>query len=143
MQMAVKAKFFAQGNRVRARGIGQHDSQTRQAGQAIRHTAMARADLLKPLKLMGIGQKMVRIGFVVPHHAQQGGTVLQPVAGAQFAGLLRINNKVLGQVPGHLLVDLGQNMGRRVVQGVVQIKQVHLARQARMGTTNITNTQNE
>lgn len=109
----------------------------------MRHAAMARADLLETLKLMRIGQKMVRVGFVVPHHTQQGSTILQPVPGAQFAGLLRVNCQMLGQIPGHLAIDLRQNMGRRVVQGIVQIKQIHFARQTRMGTTNITNAQNE
>lgn len=92
---------------------------------------------------MGVGQKVVGVGLVVAHHAQQCGAVTQPVLGAQVAGLLRVQNKVLDQILGHLAVDLGQNMGGRVVQGIVQVEQVHLARQARVGTTNITNAQNE
>ncbi len=85
----------------------------------------------------------MRVGLMMAHHAQQGCAITKPVLGAQLAGLLVVQFKVFDKVTCHLPVDLGQNVGRCVVQGVVQIEQIHFARQTRMGTTNITNAQNE
>ena len=92
---------------------------------------------------MRVGQKMMGVCVMMAHHAQQGGTIAQPILCAQFAGLLGIQFKVRFQVAGHLPVNLGQNVGGSVVKRVVQIQQVDFAGQARMGTTNITNAQNE
>lgn len=76
MQMAIKTKLLAQSNRIGTRGIGQHDSQAGQAGQAMRHTAVSGTELFQAIKLMCIRQKVVGIGFVMSHHAQQGGAIL-------------------------------------------------------------------
>ncbi len=92
---------------------------------------------------MGIRQEVMGVCLMMAHHAQQSRAVTQPVQGAQFAGLLRIELEVCLQITGHLPVNLGQNVGGSVVKRVVQIQQVNFAGQTRMGTTNITNAQNE
>ena len=92
---------------------------------------------------MCIGQKVVRIRLMMTHHAQKGGAVTQPVLGSQLAGLRVVQFKLFCKISCHLTIDLGQNVGGCMVQCIVQIEQKNLAGQTRVGTTNITNAQNE
>lgn len=143
MQVPVQTHFLAQCHSVSAGCIGQHNAQASQFAQAVGHATMARTQFFQALETMGTGQKVVRVGLMMAHHAQKGCAISKPILGAQLAGLLVVQLQVFSQVAGHLPVDLGQNVGGCMVQGVVKIKQIHFAGQARMGTTNITNAQNE
>ena len=143
MQMPIQAQFLAQGHSVGPRCIGQHDAYTIQCPKTVWHTAMTGTQGFQVRKLVCIGQKVVRVGLVMAHHAKQSGAIAQPVTGSQLAGLLMVQLEVIREISGHLTIDLGQNVGGCMVQGIVQIQQKNLARQTRVGTTNITNAQNE
>jgi hypothetical protein len=86
---------------------------------------------------------VVWVGLVMTHHSQQRSAIAQPVTGSQLAGLLMVQLKVIRKIAGHLAIDLGQNVGRCKVHGIVQIQQKHFAGQSRVRTTYITNAQNE
>ena len=72
---------------------------------------MARTEFLQTLKTVCTGQKVMRVGLMMAHHAQKGCAISKPILGAQLAGLLVVQLQVFSQVAGHLLVDLGQNVG--------------------------------
>ena len=141
--MPIQTQLLAQLHCISAGCVRQHNAYAIQGAKAMGHTAVARTEFFQTLETVGIGQKMMGVSLVVPHHAKQCCTIAKPVTGAQLAGLRRVQNKVLDKILGHLAIDLRQNMGRCVVQGIVQVQQIHFARQACMGTTNITNAQNE
>lgn len=143
MQVPIQAQFLAQGHCVGARCIGQHDAYTIQCPKPMWHTAVTGTQGFQVCKLVRVCQKVVWVGLMMTHHAQQGSAIAQPVTGAQLAGLLIVQLKVIRKITGHLTIDLGQNVGRCKVQGIVEIEQIHSAGQSRMGTTNITNAQNE
>lgn len=143
VQMPIQAQFLAQGHRISTWCVGEHDAYTIQGPKAVWHTAVAGTQGFQVCKLMCVGQKVVWVGLVMTHHSQQRSAIAQPVTGSQLAGLLMVQLKVIRKIAGHLAIDLGQNVGRCKVHGIVQIQQKHFAGQSRVRTTNITNAQNE
>lgn len=143
MQVAVQTHLFTHLYSIIPRGVGEQNSQARQFAQPLGHTGMPCTQLAhRGVELVGLFEKMVRVGAMVFHHAKQGCTITQPVMGAHGTGLRRVQVQMTHQVLCHLTVDLRQNETGSIVQGVVEVKQVHFARQVRTGTTNITNAQN-
>lgn len=122
MQMPIQAQFLAQGHGIFAWRVGEHDAHAIQGPKTMWHTAMAGTQSFQICELMCVGQKMVRFGLMVTHHSEQGSAVAQPVPGSQLAGLLMVQLKVIRKIAGHLAIDLGQNVGRCKVHGIVQIQ---------------------
>ena len=78
---------------------------------------------------MGFVQKVIRVGAVMAHQAFERCAVDAPVMLAQTEGFWLFELEFVHDVFRHGAIELGKDLRRGVVQGVVQIKYPNAAHQ--------------
>jgi len=73
-------------------------------------------------KLVGVPEKMIRVGAVMPHQPLQGRAVAQPVALAQRVRPGLVEVEIVLQRLRHGPVHVRENVRAGIVQGVVEVE---------------------
>lgn len=105
------------------RRIGEDDLASGQAAQHGLEPAFEDQHALEIRELVGVPEKVSGIGTVMPHQAEQGGSVALPVVLTNACRLVLVHAEVISDVLDHRTVDVREDMWAGVVQCVVEIKQ--------------------
>src|SRR3989338_5312048 len=108
--------------RIMLRRIGKYYLSARQCLQHMAQARLAQHHPLKLRELVGVPQKMIRVGAMMAHQTAQRRAIALPVMHAQCVRLRLVQFQMLLQIGRHAAVDMRKDVRRRVMQRVVQIK---------------------
>lgn len=102
--------------------VGEYDLAAGQPPERCLHRSFEYQHALQVVEAVGFKEEMGRIGAVVAHQAEKCGAVARPVVLAQPVGFVLIDAEVALDVLPHGAVDVREDVGVGVVEGIVQVE---------------------